>query len=108
MDSDDILAVSEAPIEAILPEVDEESKNIEEKGEQEFIEMQQLAKSPAWKRTREKFEEEIENFRSGRKINLDKPLAEIGEDTKVSCIVADTLQKFINMIDESIEGSADE
>jgi hypothetical protein len=78
--------------------VDEKQVKAEQ---QEDIELKQLAKSPAWEREKKRLLKKIDEYRALDYIDFNSDNATVGEQAKVSRLVAAELSEVINRVDSA-------
>jgi len=95
--------ISDSETLASTPTVDDKQAKANAKAKAEFKELQQLAKSPAWKRLRSKFQEKIDKTNKFDYVNYAGDDKQVGQEVKIHKLLANELNEFMAEIDNSIE-----
>ena len=106
---DDLITSSlPLPTAALVEEEkSEDQKAAEYEQVQEDYNLAALYDHPGWKKIKEMFEQDIEDFRMLKKINISAlDDAHLGQSVRVERMVAEKLQEYMNRVDEAAKAVA--
>ena len=108
--AEDIINQGITEMELVELPTDEKQKKEENQGTIEALQLKNLAESPAWKKVRKEFDEEINRIEKFDYVDFSHSNEKVGAEVKANKFAAEKLRAFMAKIDNSIteEGAFDD